>query len=141
MTNQANTPDTNEEKPLFEIPKDPKILKELRDGLKKVEDSKVRAASERDFQTVTIKDLVKVTQIPNAVIRKLAGVVADGGVQGLVDEVENLEALYCAINNNLEAQIGPGHGLNPVLNASAEDVDAAIQEALANDVQADDQQP
>lgn len=120
----------DEDKGLFEIPRDPLVLKALRDGLKQIEDSKLRAASERTFQTEKVKELVDVTKIPNSVIRKLAKVVNEGGVQHLIDEAENLEALYVAINNPLEAQIASNDavaaGLNPVLTASEADVQAAI---------------
>lgn len=123
-----------EENKSFEVPRDPKILKELRDGLQKLKDSKVRAAGERDFQTETIKQLVEITKIPNGTIRKLAGVVAEGGVDHLVQEIEDLEALYVAISNNLEAQIGEGQSLNPVLQATEEQVQDAVRQVLTVDL-------
>lgn len=122
----------SEENKGFEVPRDPKVLKELRDGLQQIKDSKVRAAGEREFQTEKIKQLVEITKIPNGTIRKLAGVVAEGGVDHLIQEVEDLEALFVAINNNLEAQIGQGHNLNPELKTTEVEIEEAIRQFIPN---------
>jgi hypothetical protein len=120
---------TAEETQAFDIPKDPLLLARIRTDLNKVEESKVRAAAERDLQTAIFKELAEATKLPNNTLRKLANVINEGGVQKLTDEVENLEALYVAINNpNVNKAVALG-GATVVLDAPEDVIQAAINEA------------
>lgn len=86
------------EQPTFNIPSDPGTLLVLKEGLQAISDSKARAKGESTFQTEKFNELAEKTGVPNQVLRSLATVQAEGGVDKMARKVSDLEQLYHAVN-------------------------------------------
>lgn len=81
----------------FTMPTDPAVLIKIGQKLQQVADSKLRQKGETALQTDIFKVLAEETGIPNGVLRKLANIQSDGGIDKLTREVEDLDALHQAV--------------------------------------------
>jgi len=98
MLDNVNTTeeDGREINPDLELPGDPALRKELKDGIDEIVNSKIRAQGERDFQSEALKNLAKKVGIPRGKIAKFANWKFKGNnaARKQAIEVTSAEAAY-----------------------------------------------
>lgn len=99
----------------IQIPTDPNVLLQIKKGLQEVEASKIRGKAETDLQTEIFNKLAEETGVPNRFLRKLATAQAEGGVDKLIREVEDVEALYVVINRPVQAILADAKQEDPLV--------------------------